>query len=604
VKQQLQNSAECGYHLRGQKHTFEFTRPDLKSLRHHLSQTLKRRNFRALARFVLTLLGLVTIFSVLFQGFMAYEGQQHSWVTGFYWTLSTMSTLGYGDISFITDPGRVFSMVVLLSGIIFMLVLLPSTFIELFYEPWMKARASSLLPRSVPPDTNGHIILTFYGPVASTLIEKLTQYNYPYVVVLPEMEEVTQLVDSGIHAIHGELNDPDTYVRAGVEQAALVATTRTDIVNTSVVFAVRGITAKTPVIATARDANSVDILNLAGCTRVLDITHLMAEALARRVIGGNQFTHVIGRIDDLLIAEVDASHTTLVGFDYLQAQRETSVSIVGFWRRGDFEIGQPGGTIEADTALVMAGTLEQFKEFDARYQASTRPRNTLPVVIIGGGRVGRATAAALKRRGIEYRIVEQEEERAPEEEHYVHGSGSDKSVLRRAGLEEAPTVIITPRDDETNIYLTILYRLLRADIQIISRATFEQNVAALHRAGANIVMSYASMGSNALFNLLQRSDLLMIAEGLDVFKVPVPRDLAGKSLAEANFRQRTRCSVIGIDSDDETRTNPGPDSVLPAEGEIVLIGPPAGEAEFLRLYPTEPPAARIRDKPDKKGNAI
>ena len=102
-------------------------------------------------------------------------------------------------------------------------------------------------------------------------------------------------------------------------------------------------------------------------------------------------------------------------------------------------------------------------------------------------------------------------------------------------------------------------------------------------------MSYASMGSNALFNLLQRSDLLMIAEGLDVFKVRVPRDLAGKTLAEANFRKRTQCSVIGIDSDEITITNPGPDSVIPAGAEIVLIGPPRGEAEFLRMYPAEPP---------------
>ena len=97
-------------------------------------------------------------------------------------------------------------------------------------------------------------------------------------------------------------------------------------------------------------------------------------------------------------------------------------------------------------------------------------------------------------------------------------------------------------------------------------------------------MSYASMGSNALFNLLQRSDLLMIAEGLDVFKVPVPKELAGKSLVEANIRQRTNCSVIGIDNEDSTTTNPGPDSILPADGEVVLIGTPAGEAEFLRIF--------------------
>ncbi|MCS5585145.1 MAG: potassium channel family protein, partial [Pseudomonadales bacterium] len=119
-----------------------------------LAVMMGHRNFRALFRFVLILAGLVTSYSFLFQLFMAHEGQQHSMVTGFYWTLSTMSTLGYGDVRFITDPGRLFSIVVLLSGIVFMLVLLPFIFIELFYEPWMEARAADLIPRSVPEDMN------------------------------------------------------------------------------------------------------------------------------------------------------------------------------------------------------------------------------------------------------------------------------------------------------------------------------------------------------------------------------------------------------------------------------------------------------------------
>lgn len=559
----------------------------LKSLLEKTAVTLRRRNFRALLRFALILLGLVTLFSTLFQVLMAFEGQQHSWITGFYWTLSTMSTLGYGDISFTSDPGRAFSMFVLLSGMIFLLVLLPTTFIELFYEPWMEARAVNQVPRRVRPETQGHVILTFYGPVASALIAKLVQFKYPYVVILPELAEVTRLCDRGINAIYGELDDPETYRQAAVEQAALVATTRTDIVNTSVVFTIRGITTRTPVIATAREPASVDILRLAGCSRVLDLTRLMAEALARRASGGNQFTHVVGQIDDLLIAEVDAGRTTLVGQPYPRAQAETSLSIVGFWARGHFEVGQPESVVDANTVLVMAGSRAQLNEFDQRYRAATDTVSTSPVIIIGGGRVGRSTGAALERRGIDYRIVEQLPERIRNEEKYVLGSGADKAVLKQAGIDEASTVIITTRDDETNIYLTIYCRLLRPDVQIICRATLERNVAALHRAGSDIVMSYASMGANALFNLLQRSDLLMVAEGLDVFKVRVPKDLAGKTLAEANFRERTSCSVIGIDTEHKTTTNPDPDTVLPEEGEIVLIGTPAGETEFLKLYPAE-----------------
>jgi voltage-gated potassium channel len=551
-----------------------------------LALLFKRRNVRSLSRFVFVLLSLVTTFAVLFKLLMAYEGQQHSWITGFYWTLTTMSTLGYGDVAFATDIGRVFSIIVLLSGMIFMLVLLPFTFIELFYEPWMEARAASRVPRSVPKDMAGHVIMTFYGPVVMALIPKLVQFKYPYVVILPELEDVLALSDQGINVIHGELNDPKTFQLARVEHAAMVATTRHDIANTTVVFTVRGIAAKILVIATARDTAAVEVLKLAGCNRVLDLTHLMAEALARRAIGGKQFSHVVGRIDDLLIAEVDASQTTLVGMGYSEAQHKTSVSIVGFWARGSFEVGQPESIIEANTVLVMAGSSQQIKEFNEGYKNKTTVQKWAPVIIVGGGRVGRATAAALKRRNIHSLIVENIKDRILDPDSYIHGSAADRAVLQKAGIEKAPTVIITTRDDETNIYLTIFCRLLRPDIQIISRSTLERNVAGLHRAGSDIVMSYASMGANALFNLLQRSDLLMIAEGLNVFKIPVPTQLAGKTLSEANIRHQTGCSVIGIDSDEKTMTNPGPDSKLPANGEMVLIGTPAGETEFLRCFGT------------------
>ena len=550
-----------------------------------LALLMKHRNVRTLFLFVLALSGFITIYSAIFQLLMDYEDQQHSIVTGFYWTLSTMSTLGYGDVRFVTDLGRLFSIVVLLSGIVFLLVLLPFIFIELFYEPWLESRAANLIPRSVPKDMNDHVILTFYGPVAAVLIEKLEHFNYPYVVALPEVEQVTRLVDAGINSILGELNDPETWKKARVEHAALVATTRDDIFNTSVVFTVRGITDKTPVVATARSADSRQILKLAGCSRVLDLSRLVAESLARRVSGGATISHVIGKIDDLLIAEVDSSRTSLVGKDYHEAQRLTSISIVGFWARGNFEIGQMGSVIQENTLLVMAGSRHQLKEFDAKFQADAVLPSSKPVIIIGGGRVGRATAAALKRRGVEYRVIEEREERVLEAGTYIHGSAGDKSVLQLAGIEAAETVIITTGVDETNIYLTILCRLIRSDIQIICRTTFEKNLAAMHRAGCDMALSYASLGANALFNLLHRVDLLMVAEGLDVFKVPVPEALVGKTLAEADLRQRTNCSVIGIDSHDKTTTNPGSDFRLPAEGEIVLIGTPESETDFLKLYP-------------------
>ena len=72
-----------------------------------------------LRRFFITLCIMIAAYSVIFHWLMEYEGKEHSWITGVYWTLTVMSTLGFGDITFSSDPGRIFSIIVLMSGVIF-----------------------------------------------------------------------------------------------------------------------------------------------------------------------------------------------------------------------------------------------------------------------------------------------------------------------------------------------------------------------------------------------------------------------------------------------------------------------------------------------------
>src|SRR5690606_30530144 len=90
----------------------------MKSFPTHLYYFLRnrpaRRNVINLMRFFGILAGLVTLYSVLFHYIMAFEGRSYSWITGFYWTLTVMSTLGFGDITFESDLGRIFSSIVLM----------------------------------------------------------------------------------------------------------------------------------------------------------------------------------------------------------------------------------------------------------------------------------------------------------------------------------------------------------------------------------------------------------------------------------------------------------------------------------------------------------
>jgi Trk K+ transport system NAD-binding subunit len=191
---------------------------------------------------------------------------------------------------------------------------------------------------------------------------------------------------------------------------------------------------------------------------------------------------------------------------------------------------------------------------------------------------------------VDYRIVEELPERVRDPKKYVIGSAANLGGLEKAGIRETSTVIITPHDDDLNVYLTIYCRQLRPDIQILSRATHERNVPTLHRAGADIVLSYASMGASTAMNLLQRSKILMVAEGLDLFEVPVPAELAGRTIAESSIREQTGCSVVAIHTERGMEVVPNPSEILAANANIVLIGTVEAEDRFLELYSNSGPA--------------
>ncbi len=550
----------------------------------YLQNSSGRRNTRALCKFLLMLAGLVTLYSVLFHYLMAWEGREFTWVTGVYWTLTVMSTLGFGDITFHSDIGRLFSIFVLLSGTLFMLILLPFTFIQFFYAPWMEAQTAALAPRELPKETRGHVVLTNYGPVESSLVRKLAQYGYPYVILVPDVPEALRLRDLDLAVVVGDFDDPMTYVNLRIRQAALLAATHSDVVNTNIAFTVREVSPETPILATCTDAGSVDNLQMAGCDVVLQLAEMLGHAMARRAIGRDAKTHVIGKFDELLIAEASAAGTPLVGrtLREIHLPDHVNLNVVGVWERGQFHIAGPDTRILSTTILVLAGSREQLDEYDSLF--CIYRSSDAPVIILGGGRVGRAAARALVAQEMDYKIVEKLPERVLDDPRYISGDASDVEVLKRAGLMDSPVVIVTTHDDDMNVYLTLYCRRLRPDMQIISRATRERNINTLHRAGADFVLSYASMGANAIFNSLKRTNILLLAEGLDVFTVEVPARLAGKTLIETAIREQTLCSVVAIDGPQGLLVNPGPQTVLPVGGKLMVIGGTESQERFIDLY--------------------
>jgi Trk K+ transport system NAD-binding subunit len=548
----------------------------------------KRSNGWILLKFAVMLAFLFTVFSLLFHVLMLYEGRQYSWVTGFYWTLTTMSTLGFGDITFHSDIGRLFSMAVLFSGIVFLLVMLPFTFIQFFYAPWLDEQNKSRAPKSVPETMSGHVILTYFDPVAVMLIEKLQQYGFSYVIVTSELQSALDLHDRGYHVVLGELDDPETYRRLRIDQAALVAVLNDDIASTNIIYTIRETSSLVTTVTNADLDDSVDILKLAGSTHVFQFTRMLGLALSRRVLGVDLHANVIGRFDDLLIAEAPAMRTWLQGKTMAESRlrEKCGVTAVGIWEQGQFKIPGPGTRIRESTVLVLAGTKAQLEQFDQSIASEdNRTAAGGPVMVLGGGRVGQVVADALEQRGIDFRVVEKKPGIAEKRANFIHGSAADRNVLIEAGIENAPSIIITTHDDSLNIYLTIYCRSLRPDVQIISRASLDRNINTLHRAGANLVMSFSSLLTTTIMNLIQPQKMVMLSEGLNVFRMGLSARLENKVLRDVQIREKTGCSVVAVKRDEKLIINPDPAIVLEKGDELVLIGSASAEKQFIEKYP-------------------
>ena len=554
-----------------------------------LSDRGSRRNAGYFMRFLIMLAVVIALFSVLFHFIMLYEGREYTWITGLYWTLTVMSTLGFGDITFRSDLGMLFSIVVLLTGIVSLLIVLPSTFIQFVYNPWLESQKKKEAQHSVPAGVKKHVIIVGVSPITRNLAQVLTRYGFYNVMLCSNTQQALDLMDQGVHAIVGDYDDSDVYRKLRAESARMVVALDNDVRNTNVAFSLREFAGDVPMVARAERDESIEILKLAGCTWVFQFRKALGHSLTRRVVTGRLSVSQLVTFGPLVIAETAVKQTALGGLTIKECdlRGRMGINVVGLWDHGEFRHPMPDTVLEEHMVMVMAGTREQIELFSmAMARDLPADEQPGPVLVLGGGRVGTAAALALKDRGLDVVVVDKSNV-AP----YLPGvrvqvgDAADPFTLEKAGIKTAPSIIITTHDDDINTYLTIYCRRLRPDVQIISRTNLDRNVRVLQAAGANLVLSLASLVSTRIINLLNPGRVFMINEGLNIFRASAGAELEGKTLATSGIRRNTRCNVVAVKTvEGEMLVNPDPVREFREGDELFLIGDSEAEVAYYERY--------------------
>ncbi len=158
-------------------------------------------------------------------------------------------------------------------------------------------------------------------------------------------------------------------------------------------------------------------------------------------------------------------------------------------------------------------------------------------------------------------------------------------MLERAGILDARSVVLTTNDDAMNIYLAVYCRRLKPDLRIVSRITHARNLEAIHRAGADFVLSYTTLGVGAVMSLLRGYPPVLLGEGVELFSVPVPSALAGRSASGLAHRLADRTQRGCIAARRPQLTAPlTSETILPAGAELLMLGSDEQRSAFVEVF--------------------
>ena len=543
------------------------------------------RHFLGLLAFMLFCFLVMEATALAFQYIMTrYEGEEHTFVDGLYWAATTLTTVGFGDITFNSAEGKLFSGFVSLVGMVLFGILLPFSIIAVVFGPWLhkilRYRPRIRLPRKI----SKHIIICGWDSVTETLVRKLIYDGMPYTVLTSEESENRRLEEAGIATVHGSFSDVEVLRRIRVEAARMVIANMSDQDNVNLVLTAASI-CKTPVTAVVAHTERKELLIAAGAANTLALHGVLGNYMAVRSTTRGVAGHVVDSMDKLLFAEISSQGTPFIGKKLKESgiREKTGTSVIGMWERGRFSLPDPDTVITEKMVLLLVGAKASLDALENIVGAGSLDD---PVVILGYGTVGAAAAAFLDKRRVPRIVVDRHiPPHLTGQDGYIQGDADNKRVLEQVNIKQASAVIVTTNNDGTNIFLTLSCRHINPNTRIVARANRGEHVRQLYAAGADFVVSHSSVGANILANMIEGRKTIFLTEGINIFWRKTPSSLAGKTLASSQLNSLTNATLVAIqNADDDVLLDFNRDTVFDANSTLILIGDIQSEAMFARHF--------------------
>lgn len=328
-------------------------------------------SFRIFKRLYYAALLLLTVVCIGVAGYMLIEG--YRFFDAFYMTIITIGTVGFMEVQPLSDPGRLFTAFLIITGFgtfAYAITSVTGYVIDGEFRDYYR----HLKTLNAIEKLNGHVIICGYGRNGRQAAQVLKKHDKRFVVVEQKKDEVEKLNHKFSHLVlEGDATQDEVLLKAGVERAAaLITTLPIDADNVFIVLTARSLNPKLTIISRASDDNSDRKLKTAGANNVIMPDKIGGAHMASLVLKPD----VIEFIDYITGQGGPEINLEEITFDNLpeplrnktikdlEIRNKSGANIVGFKKgNGEFVINpSPDTQLIPDGKLFVLGTPEQIRK--------------------------------------------------------------------------------------------------------------------------------------------------------------------------------------------------------------------------------------------------
>jgi Trk K+ transport system NAD-binding subunit len=435
-------------------------------------------------------------------------------------------------------------MVLLVVFVQFVGVFLFFLVVPIFMVPFLEERFEERLPRAADDRLHDHVIVYRYGPAVETLLLRLRESGIATLVAETDEDQARTVLERE-QAVVFSRSDEDILDFCRLSSARAIVANGRDEENAGIILRARHLGFRKEIYAFVEEPAHRMPMELAGATAAYTPRHIVAAALAAhasdvispRLPGLEDLPGVERR--EIRVPENSAVAGKTLGQADLRAR--TGAVVVGQWSRSRLDTNCGGDArIHPGAILEIVGDEESLARAAAMIGGRfLRQRGVF--LVAGFGEVGRKVHELLTDAGEQVRVVERQA--MPHVD--VVGNVLDPSVLERAGIAAARSVVLALNSDDATLFATVIARDIGGDLPVIARVNHARNLENIHRAGADYALSISDVSGEMLSARLLGRSARARDEHRSVLRLAGER-FAGQRVADIASRAAS-ATILAID---------------------------------------------------------